>query len=606
MATRRRDAAPDDPFADIGCDEVIPIGAGGSSLVYRARQPAFDRLIALKVLSTPLADERARRRFERELALAGHLTGHPNVVTVFASGFLGDGRAYVEMEYCPGGSLADLVAAQGPRPVRDVVAIGVKMAGVLELARVAGIVHRDIKPANVLVTRFGEPALADFGIAIVAGEMTGTTQALTPIHAAPEVLDARGAGTAADQWSLGSTLHTLLAGRAPFATADDEGLLSGMLRILNDPVPSIARADVPDTLRSVLARAMAKDPGQRWPGPLELGQALQEVERRQGWPVTTLPVDEVFETRYRGPDPSAIAASPGHLDPLTTPRAASSPRGGTIWPQSGQGPGQGPGIGGATVDWDRRLAVRPASSSGSAPGQEVHGLAGDHDRGQPDGPALVHPGPGGVVAEPAGGRPVTAGTGPPMAGAPGEVTQHFPRARRAPRADTELRPPEQRTRHRIWAAAAAATLVVVGVVVASILATRSSNRPRSSTRPVIPPSNPLPARLAPVDLHVISEQPTSVTLQWKDPSDGIYQYVVQVIDVTNPRTTNSATQTVVTGLDPTRGYCFTVGAVYDPASQPAYAPVPACIRGATASQPAPGAPGVLPRQRSPGSGSPPA
>lgn len=588
MATRRRDAAPDDPFAAIGCDEVLPIGAGGSSLVYRARQPAFNRLVALKVLSTPLVDERARRRFERELALAGHLTGHPNVVTVFASGFLGDGRAYVEMEYCPGGSLADLVAAHGPLPVRDVVAIGVKMAGVLELARVAGIVHRDIKPANVLVTRFGEPALADFGIAIVAGEMTGTTQALTPIHAAPEVLDARGAGPAADQWSLGSTLHTLLAGRAPFATADDEGLLSGMLRILNDPVPSIARADVPDTLRSVLARAMAKDPGQRWPGPLELGQALQEVERRQGWPVTTLPVDEVFETRYRGPDPSAIAASPGHLDPLMTLEAAPSPRGGTIWPESGAGPG--PEVGGPTVDWDRRLAVRPPISGGPAPGQDAHDLAGEPHRGQLDEPALVQPAPGPVVSESAERRPATLGTGTPMAGAPGEVTQHFLRARRAPRAETELRPSEQRAHHRIWVAAAAATLVVVAVVVATTLATRSSNRPQPSTRPVIPPSNPLPTRLAPVELHVISEQPTSVTLQWKDPSDGIYQYVVQVIDVTNPRATNSATQTVVTGLDPTRGYCFTVGAVYDPASQPAYAAVPACIRGATASPPAPGAP----------------
>ncbi|MDQ6781934.1 MAG: serine/threonine protein kinase, partial [Actinomycetota bacterium] len=319
MATRRRDLPSEDPFAAIGCEDVVPIGAGGSSLVYRARQRAFDRLIALKVLSMPLTDERARRRFERELALAGRLTGHPNVVTVFASGFFGDGRAYVEMEYCPGGSLADRLAAQGPLPVRDVVGIGVKIAGVLELARLGGIVHRDVKPANVLVTRFGEPALADFGIAIVSGEMTSTTQALTPVHAAPEVLESRGAGPAADQWSLGSTLHTLLAGRAPFATGDDEGLLAGMLRILNDPVPVIPRGDVPETLRSVLARAMAKVPEDRWPGPTELGKALQEVERRQGWPVTTLPTEEVAESRYAtSGDPITADPITGGIDPRAT------------------------------------------------------------------------------------------------------------------------------------------------------------------------------------------------------------------------------------------------------------------------------------------------
>ncbi|MDQ2724985.1 MAG: serine/threonine protein kinase, partial [Actinomycetota bacterium] len=315
MATRRRDAPPEDPFAAIGCVDVVPIGQGGSSLVYRARQQAFDRLIALKVLSMPLVDERARRRFERELALAGRLTGHPNVVTVFASGFFGDGRAYVEMEYCHGGSLADRLAAQGPLPVRDVVSIGVKIAGVLEMARLAGIVHRDVKPANVLVTRFGEPALADFGIAIVAGEMTGTTQALTPVHAAPEVLESRGAGPAADQWSLGSTLHTLLAGRAPFASGEDEGLLAGMLRILNDPVPVIPRADVPETLRSVLARAMKKLPEERWPSAAELGAALQEVERREGWAVTAMPTEEVAEARYPASDGGTGSAGVGDTGP---------------------------------------------------------------------------------------------------------------------------------------------------------------------------------------------------------------------------------------------------------------------------------------------------
>ena len=245
MPSRRRETSAD-PLAAIGCSEAVAIASGGSSVVYRARQEAFDRVVAVKVLTVPAADERARRRFERELALAGRLTGHPNVVTVFASGFLADGRGYIQMEYCPGGSLADRLAGTGVLPVRDVIGIGVKMCGVLELASKEGIVHRDVKPANILVTRFGEPALSDFGVAVVTGEITATTQGLTPVHAAPEVLESRQAGAPADQWSLASTLHTLLAGRPPFAGREGEGMLAGMLRVLRDPVPVIPRPEVPD------------------------------------------------------------------------------------------------------------------------------------------------------------------------------------------------------------------------------------------------------------------------------------------------------------------------------------------------------------------------
>ena len=269
MPGRRRDGLGD-PLLAIGCSEAIPIASGGSSVVYRARQEAFDRVVAVKILTLPVVDDRARRRFERELALAGRLTGHPNVVTVFASGFLVDGRGYVLMEYCPGGSLADRLSTEGALPVRDVVGIGVKICGVLELAARQGVVHRDVKPANILVTRFGEPALSDFGVAVVLGETTGTTQALTPVHAAPEVLESRPVGPPADQWSLASTLYTLLAGRPPFAGIEGEGLLAGMLRVLSDPVPVIPRGDVPEALRAALTRAMAKAPEDRWPSAADL------------------------------------------------------------------------------------------------------------------------------------------------------------------------------------------------------------------------------------------------------------------------------------------------------------------------------------------------
>ncbi len=643
MATRRRDAPPEDPFATIGCVDVVPIGAGGSSLVYRARQQAFDRLIALKVLSMPLTDERARRRFERELALAGRLTGHPNVVTVFASGFFGDGRAYVEMEYCPGGSLADRLAAQGPLPIRDVVSIGVKIAGVLELARMAGIVHRDVKPANVLVTRFGEPALADFGIAIVSGEMTGTTQALTPVHAAPEVLESRGAGPAADQWSLGSTLHTLLAGRAPFASGEEEGLLAGMLRILNDPVPVIPRPDVPETLRSVLARAMRKLPADRWASAAELGAALQEVERREGWPVTTMPTEEVAETRYpsaadgatapdglggaTGPGGAGTGLGGGVLDPGSTQSAPSPPassppasfpgappREGTIWPRpepaSHADPSRSPFAppegqpdppDGNTVRWDRRVgphstASAPVSDSGpdgpGGPGPSVlgpsvlgSGVLGSGVLGSGVlGSGVLGPADPGA---PASQVPFVAPDAPP-----GESTQYWNRSRRTPAIDVAPVLEENRSHLKLWAAGAGAAVVIVAIVVA-LLVTRSPARPRVTKNTVTPPANPQPKQYQPVGLFVKDESGTTATLGWKDPSNGRFPYVVQVVGSLTVQNTNTSTQTVIAGLDATKGYCFDVGAVYAYGSPAAYA-APVCIRGATAAPTPPSTPASVP------------
>lgn len=132
---------------------------------------------------------------------------------------------------------------------------------------------------------------------------------------------------------------------------------------------------------------------------------------------------------------------------------------------------------------------------------------------------------------------------------------------------------------------AAGSVVVVGVaVVVGLLVTRSPSLPRSSGHPVVPPSHPSPAAAyAPVGLHVMYEGGTSVTLAWRDPNNGQYPFVVQVISPkpTDPAKTNSATQTVVAGLRPGTGYCFTVGALYAPTLPPAYATA-VCTAGATA------------------------
>jgi serine/threonine protein kinase len=174
--------------------------------------------VAVKVDNRVLSGERDRRRFVREVTAAGRLSGHPHVIDVYDAGMLGDGRPYLVMELCPGGSLDDVVRRDGPMPPAQACDIGVKIAGALAAAHAAGILHRDIKPANILVNRYGMVGLADFGLAsVLAGEgrQSVTRDALTPAYASPESFHGQEPAAAADLYSLTATLYALLAGRPP-------------------------------------------------------------------------------------------------------------------------------------------------------------------------------------------------------------------------------------------------------------------------------------------------------------------------------------------------------------------------------------------------------
>lgn len=273
-----------------GYHDLVRVGAGGFSTVYRAHQDRFDRTVAVKVLSVEMVDETAQRRFQRECRASGRLSNHPNIVTVLDSGFTDDGRPYIVTEYMSNGSLGDRLHAEGVFPVEEVLAIGVKMCSALAAVHAAGILHRDIKPQNILVSDYGEPALADFGIsAITVGpEATTGTSSLTPFHTAPEVLEGQPTSIATDVYSLGSTLYTLLAARAPFQRGEDEALLPMMRRIVSDPVPDIDRPDVPPVVMELLRYTLAKQPEGRYPDAIALGEALQATQAHLGFAVTPL------------------------------------------------------------------------------------------------------------------------------------------------------------------------------------------------------------------------------------------------------------------------------------------------------------------------------
>ena len=286
----------DDPQKGQG-DGLIPgyelldtLGRGGFAVVHRARQATYDREVVVKVLDIDLGDERARRRFEREVSATGQLTGHPNIVTILDSGFTTDGRPYLTTPLFERGSVRDQVARDGPLPVDEALRIGIKVASALHAAHAVGILHRDLKPENILVSRYGEPALADFGIASVANfDVTQTaTVSYTLNHAPPEVLEGRRATTASDVYGLGSTLYAMLAGHAAFESTSRSGLAPFLASVLHDTVPPLERDDVPAALVATIERAMAKDPADRYEAVAGFGEALQYVQAELGLPVTDL------------------------------------------------------------------------------------------------------------------------------------------------------------------------------------------------------------------------------------------------------------------------------------------------------------------------------
>lgn len=330
-----------------GYRDLHRIGQGGFSVVYRAHQEEIGRDVALKVLAVEFIDGRILRQFLREVQLTAKLTGHPNVVTVLDSGLTVSGRPYIAMDYYDRGSLRDRLRAEGPLPVREVLRVGVKIAAVLEAAHREGFLHRDVKPQNILLSRFGEPALGDFGTARLTAALDATshTEALTPVHAAPEILQGRVPDARADLYSLGSTLFQLLDGRPAFERDAEPGIAPLLLRVLTEPVPRMTHAEVPDAVQAVVGRAMAREPGERFATGGEFAAALQAVQAELGLAVTETPEDAARGVGHgvapvvpvaTGPAPvgpaSAAADTPGEATGRTTESGSGSPAGATSAP----------------------------------------------------------------------------------------------------------------------------------------------------------------------------------------------------------------------------------------------------------------------------------
>jgi eukaryotic-like serine/threonine-protein kinase len=243
------------------------LGRGAMGVVYRARDPALDREVALKTIN--LADEAEERiayekRFFQEAKAAGKLT-HPNIVTTYDFGEE-EGVAYLAMELLEGTELRSRLK-EGALPPAEAIDIARQVADALGFAHEHGVVHRDVKPQNVLLSRDGEIKVTDFGIArsldaesglTVTGTVLGTSSYLSPEQASGLRVT-----PAADVYSLGVVLYELLAGEVPFPGGNQVVVA---LKHVNEPPPSLLerRPDVPVRLASAVARALQKDPEQRF------------------------------------------------------------------------------------------------------------------------------------------------------------------------------------------------------------------------------------------------------------------------------------------------------------------------------------------------------
>ncbi|HHH28624.1 MAG TPA: serine/threonine protein kinase [Polyangiaceae bacterium] len=293
----------------IGAFTILePIGVGGMSRVYRAREEPLGREVALKVLRTDLvASTTGRLRFTREASITASLE-HPHIVPVFAAGEA-DGFVFLAMKLLRGRSLDRLAT---PLSRTEIARIGRDAARALQAAHDIGVVHRDVKPANIVV-QSGHAFVVDFGLAAFADRASLLTQPnATPgtlIYLPPEVArrQASGLDPRADVYGLGATLYELLAGRPPFHSDHPVRTLNQILH--HDPQPLGLRGRDRD-LETIVLRAMEKSPQRRFQSANALADELQRY--LDGEPITTRAPNRLTRTlrwMRRRPVITALAAA---------------------------------------------------------------------------------------------------------------------------------------------------------------------------------------------------------------------------------------------------------------------------------------------------------
>lgn len=251
------------------------VGVGGMAAVYKAYDTLENRVVALKVLASVLADDpKFSMRFQREARIVTQLV-HPNIVPVWDFGEA-EGRAYLVMPFLRVGSLAERLR-QGPVTPAECSRIFDQVASALEYAHSCGVVHRDLKPSNILLDEQGNALLSDFGLAQIQDasvSLTGSTLLGTPAYISPEQARGEKVDARSDQYSLGIILFQLATGQLPF---DAETPMAVAIKQVHEPLPRprTVNPNVPEVVERVILKATAKAPQDRFASVVEMNRAFQ-------------------------------------------------------------------------------------------------------------------------------------------------------------------------------------------------------------------------------------------------------------------------------------------------------------------------------------------
>jgi eukaryotic-like serine/threonine-protein kinase len=286
---------------------VRKLGTGGMANVYLAEDQELGRSVAIKMLDDRHSqDEQFVERFRREAKSAAGLS-HPNIVSIYDRGEA-EGTYYIAMEYLEGRTLKELLVARGPTPLAVAIDYSRQILAALGFAHRHGIVHRDIKPHNVVVAPDGRLKVTDFGIARAgASQMTETGSIIgTAQYLSPEQAKGAPVTPASDLYSVGIALYEMLTGSVPFT--GDTPLEIAMKHLSATPEPpSERRREVPHELDSIVLRALAKDPADRYQSAEAMDADLARAARGQAVSPET---EEAATQVLRGVGAATLASAP--------------------------------------------------------------------------------------------------------------------------------------------------------------------------------------------------------------------------------------------------------------------------------------------------------
>jgi serine/threonine-protein kinase len=280
-------------ISQLGRYEIISeLGQGAMGVVYKARDPLIDRIVAIKTINLSMAqdeDDEYEGRFYQEARAAGRLN-HPNIVTIYDVG-KSDDIAYIAMEFLQGSELRDLMRDRGNLPIDQVLDMVAQVASGLAYAHEHEIVHRDIKPSNIMVIRDGHVKITDFGIARMAssavrtqtGMVLGSPKYMSPEQVLGKVIDQR-----SDIFSLGVMLYEMLTGESPFAGENVNSIMFQTLNAVPAP-PSTLNSKVPGMLNFIVAKALAKEVEDRYQNATDFALDLRAC--RDTLPRSAQPID---------------------------------------------------------------------------------------------------------------------------------------------------------------------------------------------------------------------------------------------------------------------------------------------------------------------------